>query len=293
MSTFQWQGDVFPFPPGFEGLSVDDWYIRLERIVDRMRDADELDLPTMHDADGDELDSEEVLLIHEYGFRSGGHYEAFRNWSAYSWAQHLGEDPGNFMIRMSSKAREILMNEKMAAMRTPGGGGGGALDPVEGVSLESWAAIQAAIASGGDANALCAQAGIDAARWQRVSAEWNNRMATDTTATVATAYGQAFASAGTGQFGAAAAAAAQSGPGGDPGAEPASFERFIQVQEAMSVASERGQDPNAVLGQFGMTAADFGNLGAYWSKKMQSDAMRYHQLHTEYSAKYRAMYGGS
>ena len=61
----------------------------------------------------------------------------------------------------------------------------------------------------------------------------------------------------------------------------------------MSVASERGQDPNAVLGQFGMTAADFGNLGAYWSKKMQSDAMRYHQLHTEYSAKYRAMYGGS
>jgi hypothetical protein len=293
MSTFQWQGDVFPFPPGFQGLSVDDWYLQLERINDRVMNADELDLPEMVDADGDPLDPEEVVLIKEFGFRTGGHFEAFKNWSAYSWAQHLGEDPGNLMIRMSTKSREIIMNEKMAAMRTPGGGGGGALDPVEGVSLETWAAVQAAIASGGNAQALCAQAGIDDARWQRVSAEWNNRMSTDTTATVATAYGNAFASAGTGQFGGAAAAAVQSGPGGDPGAEPVSFERFIQVQEAMGAATQRGEDPNATLAQFGMTAADFGNLGAYWNKKMQSDAMTYHQQYSEFSAKYRAMYGGS
>ncbi len=289
MSTFQWQGDTYPLPHGFAGLSIDDWFLQLERIKERVMQADELDLPNMVDADGDELDPEEVVLIHEYGFQSGGHYECFRNYSAYAWAHQTGEDPANLMFRMASKCREIIMNEKIAAMGAPGGGG--AFDPVEGITLEQWAGMQAAIASGGDAAALCAQAGIDDGRWQRVSAEWNARMASDTTATIATAYGNAFAGAGTGAFGAAASAAVNSGPGGDPGAEPMPFERFVEIQEAMNAAHQHGHDPNAALAHFGITAADFGNLGAYWNKRMQSEAMKYHQLYTDYSAKYRAKYG--
>ncbi len=291
MSTFQWQGDVYPFPPGFEGLSLDDWYMRFARIQDRMTHVDEIDLPEMVDVDGDSIDPEVVLLIQEFGFQTGGQYEAFKNWSGYSWAQHTGENPADLMARMIMKSQEVLMREKADAMRAPGGGG--ALDPVEGVSLEQWAAVQAGIASGGDANALIAQAGIDGARWQRVSAEWNNRMSTDTTATIATAYGNAFAGAGTGQFGAAAAAAVQSGPGGNPGAEPAPFELFVQVQEAVSAGTQQGHDPSAVMAQFNMTPADFGNLGAYWNKKMQSEMQKYHQLYTQFSDKYRAMYGGA
>jgi hypothetical protein len=35
---------------------------------------------------------------------------------------------------------------------------------------------------------------------------------------------------------------------------------------------------------------EWGQLGMFWSKKMQQDAMGYHRLYTEYSAKYRAQY---
>lgn len=208
MNTFQWQGDTYPHPPGFEGLGADDWFLRVERIRDRVMQADQLDLPPMTDADGNPLDAEEVVLMHEFGFQSGGQFEAFRNWGAVGWASQTGENTGDLMARMMMKSREIIMQEKAAAMAAPSGGG--AFDPVEGVTLETWAGLQAAIASGGDAAAIMAGAGLDDARWQRVSSEWNARMASDITATIATAYANAFTGAGQGQFGAAGAAAATS-----------------------------------------------------------------------------------
>ena len=289
MSTFQWQGDSYPIPPSFQGLSMDDWFLAIERVNDRVMKADELDLPQMLDADGDELDAEEVVLIREFGFSSGDHFEAFRNWGSYGWASQCGENPADLMMRMAMKSRQQIMSEQQSAMRTPGGTGGGGLDPVEGGSLEQWAAVQAGVASGGDATALCAQAGIDGAKWQRVSDEWNARMASDTTATIATAYGNAFASAGTGQFGSAAANAVA----GQAREAPVSFERWVQIQEAMNAAHGRRGDANAVLAEFGMTAADFGNLGAYWNRAMQAEMTKYHQLYSQCSAKYRAMYGGA
>ncbi len=269
---------------------MEDWFLKLEQVRDRMMQADDLDLEPIYDEDDDELDSEEVVLIREFGFQNGGHWEAFRNWGSMGWSSQTGEPVADLMMRMSMMSREKIMQDKAAAMTSPGGGG--ALDPVEGVSLQDWAGLQAAIASGGDAFALVANAGIDKDRWDRVSAEWNARMATDTTATIATAYGNAFAGAGQGQFGAAAAAAAGAGPGGDPGAEPVPFERFVEIQEAVAAGYARGEDGNALLAQFGLTAADWGNLGMYWNKKMQAEMTRYHQLFTEYSAKYKAKYGG-
>ena len=40
-----------------------------------------------------------------------------------------------------------------------------------------------------------------------------------------------------------------------------------------------------------MNALDWSNIGMYWNKKMSQEASKYHQLFTEYSAKYSAMYG--
>lgn len=199
MSTFQWRGEVYPFPPGFEGLQLDEWFLRFARIQKRLLQVDELDVPPMLGADGHELDPTDVLLSREYGIHSMEQFAAFRNWSVHSWAHHVGEEPGALVSRMVMKCRDIIMSEQTAAADAPRGAGG----------------------------------------------------------------------------------------------EPVSFETFVQLQEAMNAAHQRGGDSSTVLADFGLTAADFGSLGAYWNQKMQAEMMMYHQLYSEYSTKYRALYGGA
>ena len=80
--TFQWDGDVYPMPPGgWETLSVEEWFYKLESVRDHVMRADEEpNLPAMADEDGDPLDPEEVVLITQYGFKTGGpNFERTRN----------------------------------------------------------------------------------------------------------------------------------------------------------------------------------------------------------------------
>jgi hypothetical protein len=289
MSHFQWDGDVYPMPQGWTGLSVEDWFYKLESVRDRLMHVDEEDLEPIYDEDQNPLDPEEVLLIRAFGFRDGRHWEAFRAWGVSAWAAQVGQDPTDLEFRLGGIARERIMREKGAAMTGQAGGGGG-LDPVEGVTMEQWAHVQASVAGGGDIDQLIAQAGMDRPRWDRVSAVWMQRMTTDTSGAIATAYGNAFAGASQGQYGAQAAHAAAVGVGGDLGGEPIPFERFVEINEAMGAASNRGHDPGAVLAHFGMSPLDWSNAGMFWNKRMQQEAMKYHQLYTHYSDLYRAKY---
>jgi hypothetical protein len=290
MSTFRWNGEVYPMPPGWDGLSVEDWFYQLERVRDHLMHVDEEDLEPIY-SNGSYLDPEEVLLIRVYGFRSGGHWEVFRNWGVASWAAHLRQNPTDLEFRQSGVARERILRERAGSMTGQGAGGGG-LDPVEGVTMEQWAGVQAALAGGGDLAQLLARARMDRPKWDRVSAEWLQRMSTDTTHSISTAYGNAFAGASQGQYGAQAAQAAASGVGGNVGAEPISLERFVEITEAMSAAHSRGVDANAVLAHFGLSALDWSNAGMFWSKRMQQEALKYHELYTKYSDYYRAKYAG-
>jgi hypothetical protein len=45
-------------------------------------------MQTFHDP----FDPEEVVLLHS-GFRSAGHWEAFRSWGVMEWADHMGTNP--------------------------------------------------------------------------------------------------------------------------------------------------------------------------------------------------------
>lgn len=285
--TFQYDGYTLPIPPGWENIPMDAWFFKLESLRERLMHAEDERLQPMVDSEGNRLDPEEVILILE-GFQNGGHYEKFRSWGVQGWARQVGEDPTNLEFRMVGIAREKIMANRAAAMSGPGGG----LAPVEGVTCETWAQLNAALASGGGANMdqLLAQAQMDRAKWDRVNAEWLARMSTDTTMAIATVYGAAFTGSGHGQFSGAAAHAANVGVGGDLSNEPMQFERYCEIEAAMACASERGEDVNQLLAQFGMTAMEWGQLGMFWSKKMQQDAMGYHRLYTEYSAKYRAQY---
>jgi len=170
-------------------------------------------------------------------------------------------------------------------------------EPVEGIALEQWAHAQAAIASGAEADPVIAQLGIDRAHWDRVSAEWNARMSRDTTATVATAYGNAFSGAGQGQFAAAAAdGVGAMAPGGDVGdAPPVPMDRYVEIMVAQSAAADQGRDANEVLAHFGINAMEWGQIGAWWGAKMSRHGMENGQaLFNEYNAlqeKYEAQYG--
>jgi hypothetical protein len=286
--TFTYDGDVLPLPPGWDNLSVEDWFFKLETLRERIMHADEEVLAPMNDADGEPLDPEEIILIKE-GFKSGGHYEKFRNWGAQTWARKLGTDPTNLEFKMTGIAREKMIAAKAQSMS----GAGGALEPVEGVSCETWAHINAALANGGGANfeTLLKNAGMDRPKWDRVNAEWLARMSTDQSMAIATVYGAAFSGgSGQGQFARFVEHANRVGIGGDLSEEPVPFERYCEIEAAMGCASDRGEDVNQLLAQFGMNAVDWGALGAFWSKKMQQDAMGYHKKYTEYSAKYKAQY---
>jgi hypothetical protein len=291
MSYFQWSGDSYPMPRGWDGLSVEDWFYQLESVRDHLMRADEEDLQPVYDNRGNPLDPEEVLLIRVYGFRDGGHWEAFRNWGVATWAARMRQNPADLEFRQSGIARERIMREKAGAMTGQGAGGGG-LDPVEGVTLDQWAHVQAALAGGGDLDQLIARARMDRPKWDRVSAVWMQRMTTDTSGAIATAYGNAFAGAAQGQYGAQAAQASAAGVGGNVGAEPIPFELFVEVQEAMGAGARRGYDANAVLAHFGLSALDWSNAGMFWSKRMQQEMSRYHELFTQYSDLYRAKYAG-
>jgi hypothetical protein len=284
--TFHYDGVALPLPPGWDGLSVEDWFFKLETLRDRIMHADEEDLQPMKNEDGDHLDPEEVVLVLE-GFESGGHYEKFRNWGVQTWARKLGQDPTNLEFKMGGIAREKIMANQAGAMS----GAGGALEPIEGVSCEQWAQINAGLAmGGGEMDKLLAGAGMDRPKWDRINAEWLARMSSDRTMAISTVYGNAFSGAGHGQFSAQAGHAANVGVGGDLSNEPMPFERYCEIEAAMACASERGEDVNELLAHFGLKAAEWGQLGMFWSKKMQQDAMGYHRLYTEYSAKYRAQY---
>jgi len=183
------------------------------------------------------------------------------------------------------------------------------LAPVEGISLQVYATTQARAGSVGNDtgkwNQILAQAGMDAAKWDRVNTEWMRRMsgqAGDMSATMAllTEYGKYFGQAGQGQYGATAAANAENagayGHGqGAVGAEPCTLERYAEIMGAQSAWAQQGRDVNAMLHkQFGMSAIDWSNLSQYWSAKIGGDyriAVRISELQTHYTNEYMSQGG--
>lgn len=156
------------------------------------------------------------------------------------------------------------------------------LEPVEGVTLEDWAAANAKLTSGTTTDEICKLLGIDAPRWDRVNQEWLTRMKNDTSFTISTKYAAAFNQSASGNLGKGAASAGES----------ISFEKYIEAMVAQDVLGKQGRDAQDVLKDFGMTVADYSNVSSYWSGKMMSDfslAMKMQTLMNEYKAKYESM----
>jgi hypothetical protein len=145
------------------------------------------------EAAGTESDEALARVLRKHGLRDRAHFDEVRA----EFQERFGDDPAFAQAALRTRASKHQMQARMQGELK------GELAPVEGVSLEKWAWLMAKIASGGNLRQLLGLARIDDAKWERVSAEWNARMSRDTTATIATAYGQAFVATGPDPFGAA------------------------------------------------------------------------------------------
>jgi hypothetical protein len=224
--------------------------------------------------------------------------------------EHFGWIRERFMARHAADPdfQQSMMNARMAQTRQQMQSAmkPGALDPVEGVTMETYATIQArrgklsppTVAAFGK---LLAEYSLDEAKWARVDKGWMARMSDPSdpmaTAAINTEYGKYYAAAGQGQFGAGAKAASanlgvKDAVGKAPAAgEPCTFDRYIEIMTAQSCWAQQGKDVNAMLKKaFSMTAMDWSNLSASWAQKMMSDIKLMTETMPALQAKYQERY---
>ncbi|HEY3452870.1 MAG TPA: hypothetical protein VGK67_41390 [Myxococcales bacterium] len=215
-----------------------------------------------------------------------------------------------FMARHAEDAdfQQAMMNARMAQTRGKmvDAAGSELLAPIDGVSIETYATIQArrgklpqqTVAAFGK---LLAEYNLDAAKWAKVDKAWMARMSDPSdpmaTAAVATEYGKYFAAAGQGQFGAAAKAGSKQlgvrdAVGKAPsGGEPCTFERYVEIMTAQSCWAQQGKDVNAMLKKaFKMDALDYSALASYWTPKMMADIKLMTEVMPKLQEKYTKRY---
>lgn len=240
-------------------------------------------------------DAEYQAALEQHGFRNRNHWKRVE----HTFLRHYGNDPE--FTNAALIARQEGTRDAMRKAVKPG-----MMDPIEGVSLQTYAGLAAQQMSvqGAAWVKLLAKHKLDEAKFARVAEGWQARMADGSdpmaAAAIATEYGKAFAGAGVGQYGASAAAASESmgindkvaGKNAKGGAGGMTFEKFVEVMTAQSCWAQQGKDANVMLKKvFGMTAVDWSNASAMWSQKLSSDVSLVSQfgaLQAKYTQKYMA-----
>lgn len=172
----------------------------------------------------------------------------------------------------------------------------GELNPVEGISLEQWAALNAAIAQGTNLEDMLKGQGIDKVRWDRARAEWEARMSRDTTFTIAQIYGAAFQNASKGKYSdyAKEANAARTENRELTMQPPMSLEAYWEILYEQAYGSKQGKDPVETLKGAGLSVVDWCDLSAFmgyhiqrtWAHNVQQYQDTMKKVETKYEAKY-------
>jgi hypothetical protein len=240
-------------------------------------------------------DESRAEIMQQYGIRDRSHWQVVKDSNYAVLAGKYGSF--NEVSQQEMNWRQGEMQKHMMAQTAKTAAGGG-FEPVEGIGLDQWAAINAAIVGGQNHEDLLKGAGIDNARWQRASAEWNARMARDTTFAITTAYGNAFQAASKGKYGdyareAAAARAANRDVSMEP---PVTWEQYYGFMYEQAYAAKQGKDPVAALKSVGLTIVDWTDLSTFMGYIFVRDAGRnwkkYEEIHKRVEAELAAKYPG-
>jgi len=240
-------------------------------------------------------DESRAEICAQRGIRDRMHWQTVRD-SVYSV---LARKHGSFeeVSQRELNWRQGQMQNHMQG-QVAAAAASGALAPVEGISLEKWASINAAIVGGANHEDLLRGQGIDQARWDKVNAEWNARMSRDTTFAVAKVYGEAFQNASKGKYAeyVREAAAARAANRDLAMAPPITYEQYYDLLLQQAYAAKQGKDPIESLKASGLTVIDWTDLGTFMGYYFNRDAGRnwktYEEIHTRLDAKYAAMNPG-
>lgn len=238
-------------------------------------------------------DQSRAEIMARFGIRDRMHWQTVKD-SVYSV---LARKHGSYE-EVSQRETNWRMGQMQRAQQqnTARAAASGEMNPVEGISLEKWAAMNAAIVSGTSLEDLLKSNGIDQGKWERASAEWNARMARDTTFAITTVYGNAFQAASQGKYGnyareANAARAANRELSMEP---PMTLEQYWEILYEQDYGSKAGRDPIAVLRECNLTVVDWTDLSAfmgyYINRTVQRNWQQFNAMHERVKAKYAAKY---
>lgn len=240
-------------------------------------------------------DESRAEICARYGIRDRSHWRTVKDGMYAILAHRYGSIDEVGQREMNWRMGQMQRHMQAQVAKTAAGGG---FEPVEGVTLEAWAAMNASIISGTNVDDLLKGAGIDRGRWDRVSAEWNARMARDTTFAITTVYGNAFQAASQGKFNAYAkeAAAARAANRELAMQPPMPYEQYAEIMYEQAYAAKAGKDPVAALEGCGLTIVDWTDLSTFMGYLFHRDGVRNHQMYVDIykraEAKVAAKYPG-
>jgi hypothetical protein len=244
---------------------------------------------------GGGTDESRAQIQAKYGIRDRSHWQTVKD-SCY---QVLARKHGSFDV-VSQKELNYRMGatQRMMQGNIAAKAASGEMNPVEGISLEQWAAFNASIVSGANKDDMLKGAGIDPARFERANTEWNARMARDTTFAITTIYGNAFQAASKGKYGdfareANAARAANRELTMQP---PMSFEQYWEIMLEQSYQCKGGKDAVAVLKSLDLSIVDWTDLSSFMGYHLYRTAQlkqkEYEAMFKRVEAKVAAKYPG-
>jgi len=252
--------DVTQTPKGWENLSDDEILGKLSLVA----------LGYSQSNDGEKY-------LKEQGFESEDHLMGYRDY----FQNMLAEKRGISMYELIGQTTQATQQQMMNTAQTMKGTGG-IMEPVEGVTCEEWAKVNAMIVSGIPLEDAIKEIGADLAKWDRVKNEWQTRMSNDTSFTISMVYANAFNASATGNLGKTSDISEESFP----------FEKWIEVSVAQEKLNAIGKDPQEILASFGLTVVDWSNASSFWSLKFSQNVEKYYKedirLRKIYEEKYKS-----
>jgi hypothetical protein len=216
------------------------------------------------EVDAAKTDVERTEVLEGHSFRDQLHYDHWKAMIVRAEERANKQQAAGYQQAMKTVEARLEANKAALA---------GELAPFKGVSLEAWAEVNVRRSRQEALEAILADLKIERPLWDEVDAEWNGRMSRDTTATIATIYGQSFAKT-----------FAKKAEAQKPAGDGMTFEQWVKIQSHVSAASRQGVDPSAVLKKYGLTPAEFGTCP--WGIEFAQNPMKYMQDYQTFSAKY-------
>jgi len=250
--------DVSQMPKGWENLSDDEILGKLGPVALEYNQR-----------------GEDESYLKEQGFENEDHLMGFTTHFQNMVAQKRGISLLELIGQITQATQNHIIN-KADTMK----GEGGIMEPVEGVSCEDWAKVNAKLASGISIDDAIKEIGADLAKWDNVNNEWQTRMSNDTTFTISQIYGNAFNASATGNLGSTSEINEDNFP----------YEKYMEIMVAQDKLTAIGRDPQEILSSFGLTVVDWSNASAFWSQKFNQNVEKYYEEHTRLTKKFEEKY---